>query len=79
MSKTHKRRGGVPPLNGRLWNAAEDDPVRTLEAATRHQGSNLLVFKMVNHTEHGSGCVRFVDRNGLPARGIRVGLTPNPD
>jgi hypothetical protein len=43
----------------------------TLEAAR-----NVLVFKVVNGTGPWAGCIRFVDRSGLPAKGIRVSLTP---
>ena len=44
----------------------------TLEAGP----PNVLVFKVVNIVGAWGGCIRFVDRTGLPAKGIRVRLTP---
>ena len=43
---------------------------------TLKAGRNVLVFKVVNGTGPWGGCIRFVDRTGLPAKGIRVSLTP---
>jgi hypothetical protein len=48
----------------------------TIEPVTLEEGRNVLVFKVVNGTGDWKGCIRFVDRNGLPAQGIRVSLTP---
>jgi WD40 repeat protein len=40
------------------------------------QGTNVLVFKVVNEIEDWEGCVQFVDEAGRPAEGIRIQLTP---
>jgi WD40 repeat protein/serine/threonine protein kinase len=40
------------------------------------QGTNALVFKVVNGTWDWEGCVRLVDQTGRPAEGIRIKLTP---
>jgi WD40 repeat protein len=40
------------------------------------QGTNVLVFKVVNVSAEWQGCVRLVDDEGLPAEGIRVKLMP---
>ncbi len=48
----------------------------TVEEVPLRQGTNVLVFKVVNETADWKGCVRFVERTGLPAKGIRVSLTP---
>src|SRR5262249_21167640 len=40
------------------------------------QGTNLLLFKVVNESYGWEGCVRLVDDAGLPPKGIRVKLTP---
>src|SRR5262249_6311293 len=39
------------------------------------QGTNVLVFKVVNERGGWEGCVRLVDDDGRPAQGIRVKLT----
>jgi WD40 repeat protein/serine/threonine protein kinase len=41
------------------------------------KGTNVLVFKVVNQYHEWLGCVRFIDREGNPAVGLRVSLTPN--
>jgi hypothetical protein len=43
---------------------------------TLQAGRNVLVFKVVNGDGPWGGCIRFVDRIGLPAKAIRVSLTP---
>jgi WD40 repeat protein/serine/threonine protein kinase len=48
----------------------------TMDNVTLKAGANILVFKVVNGTGPWGGCIRFVDRAGLPAKGIRVSLTP---
>jgi hypothetical protein len=49
----------------------------TIDNVTLEAGRpNVLVFKVVNGTLGWGGCIRFVDRTGLPAKGIRVSLTP---
>jgi hypothetical protein len=42
------------------------------------QGTNVLVFKVVNEEQDWEGCIRLVDKDGAPARGIRVKLEPEP-
>ena len=69
-------------LNGKEIH--EHDVVRvvtpdedTIEPVTLEAGHpNVLVFKVVNGVGPWGGCIRFVDRTGLPAKGIRVSLTP---
>jgi WD40 repeat protein len=48
----------------------------TTDDITLHRGTNVLVFKVVNETQGWQGCIRLVESTGLPARGIRVRLTP---
>jgi hypothetical protein len=40
------------------------------------QGTNVLVFKVVNEAGDWEGCIRFVDAAGRPVQGIQVRLTP---
>jgi hypothetical protein len=51
-------------------------PDEDAEKITLKKGTNVLVFKVVNGGGGWGGCIRFVERNGLPAKGIRVSLTP---
>src|SRR5262249_41578224 len=44
----------------------------TIANVTLKAGRNVLVFKVVNGTGPWEGCIRIVDRTGLPAKGIRV-------
>jgi hypothetical protein len=37
---------------------------------------NVLVFKVENETMDWSGCLRFVDAEGNPAKGLRMSLRP---
>jgi WD40 repeat protein len=48
----------------------------TIDNVTLKAARNILVFKVVNGTVDWGGCIRFVDRTGLPAKGIRVSLAP---
>src|SRR5262249_23686893 len=48
----------------------------TIDNVTLKAGRNVLVFKVVNATGPWGGCIRFVDQTGLPAKAIRVSLTP---
>jgi hypothetical protein len=48
----------------------------TIDNVTLEAGRNVLVFKVVNAEGSWGGCIRFVDRTGLPAKGIRVSLMP---
>jgi WD40 repeat protein len=41
------------------------------------KGTNILIFKVVTLDEGWSACARFVDRQGNPAQGVRVQLTPD--
>jgi hypothetical protein len=67
-------------LNGRV--IYKDDVARPLIPdedtidVTLKAGRNVLIFKIVHETGGWAGCIRFVDRTGLPAKGIRVSLTP---
>jgi hypothetical protein len=48
----------------------------TVGPVTLRQGTNVLVFKVVNEAYGWQGFVRLVDDAGRPADGIRVKLTP---
>jgi hypothetical protein len=48
------------------------DPV----GVTLHKGTNVLALKTVNAVAGWLVSVRFVDREGNPAQGLRVNLTP---
>jgi WD40 repeat protein/serine/threonine protein kinase len=39
------------------------------------QGTNVVIFKVMNQNADWLGCLRFVDREGNPAMGLRVSLT----
>ena len=41
---------------------------------TLRQGTNVLVFKVVNEQTDWKGCLRFVDADGKPVSGLRVRL-----
>jgi dipeptidyl aminopeptidase/acylaminoacyl peptidase len=69
-------------LNGRQiyqwrlhWNS---DNLDTVGLVRLKQGTNVLLFKVVNEGGPWSGCVRLVDAAGRPAQSIRVKLTPEP-
>jgi hypothetical protein len=49
------------------------DPIGPVQL---RRGTNVLVFKVVNETSGWLGCVRFVDKEGNPAQGLQVRLTP---
>jgi hypothetical protein len=45
-------------------------------SVTLKQGTNVLLFKVLNQDADWEGCVRLVDEAGQPAKDIRVKLTP---
>jgi WD40 repeat protein/serine/threonine protein kinase len=45
---------------------------------TLRAGTNVLLVKVVNGGGAWEACARFVDREGNPAKGLRVSLTPEP-
>jgi Tol biopolymer transport system component len=49
------------------------DPVGPV---TLRKGKNVLVLKVVNQAKDWEGCARFVDREGNPAKGLCISLTP---
>jgi eukaryotic-like serine/threonine-protein kinase len=49
----------------------------TVKGITLKQGTNVLVFKVVNEGADWKGCVRLLDADGQPVNGIRVKLTPD--
>ncbi len=49
------------------------DPISPV---TLRNGTNVLVFKVVNENWGWLGCLRFVDREGNPVQGLEVRLTP---
>jgi Tol biopolymer transport system component len=66
---------------GQIWQFRLPRPLNDLETVgpvTVKQGTNALVFKVVNETNDWEGCVRLVDAAGRPAQGIRVKLTSEP-
>jgi WD40 repeat protein len=69
-------------LNGReLYQRRSPGPLYGLQRVgpvTLTQGTNVLVFKVVNEFASWEGCMRLVDEAGRPAQGIRVKLTPEP-
>jgi WD40 repeat protein/serine/threonine protein kinase len=52
------------------------DQLDTVGPYTLQQGTNVLVFKVVNESLNWQGCIRLVDEAGRPAQGICVKLTP---
>jgi hypothetical protein len=48
----------------------------TIGPITLRKGTNVLVLKVVNHAMTWEACARFVDREGNPAQGLQVRLTP---
>jgi hypothetical protein len=48
----------------------------TVDDITLQPGRNVLLFKVLNESSEWKGCLRLVDRSGLPAQGIEVRLTP---
>jgi hypothetical protein len=48
----------------------------TTRPVSLRKGTNVLVFKVVNETTDWFGCLRFVDSEGHPAKGLRVSLRP---
>jgi WD40 repeat protein/serine/threonine protein kinase len=51
----------------------DEDAVPNL---TLRRGINVLVFKLVNEGYDWKGCIRFVDQDGRPVKGLNVSLTP---
>jgi eukaryotic-like serine/threonine-protein kinase len=56
-------------------DVAVDEDVRT--GIILKQGTNVLLFKVVNEEGPWGGCIRFMDAAGKPVKGIRVTLTPD--
>jgi hypothetical protein len=54
------------------------DGVDTVGPVVLKQGTNVLLFKVVNEYGDWEGCVRLVDAAGRPAQGVRCKLTPEP-
>jgi hypothetical protein len=50
----------------------------TVGPLSLRQGTNVLVFKVVNESSGWVGCVRLVDDTGRPVPNIRVKLSPEP-
>jgi hypothetical protein len=67
-------------LNGKeVCQSRLHRPLEALDTAgpvAVRQGTNVLVFKVVNETAAWEGCVRLVDEDGFPVSGIRVNMTP---
>jgi WD40 repeat protein len=68
-------------VNGQaIYQFRPPRPLSNLDTVpvTLKQGTNAIVFKVVNEDHYWEGCVRLVDAAGRPAQGIRVKLTPEP-
>jgi WD40 repeat protein len=52
------------------------DRLDTIGPVVLEQGTNVLLFKVVNEYVDWQGCVRLVDAAGRPAQDIRIKLTP---
>src|SRR5262249_31743672 len=52
---------------------ADNDEVGGIEL---QEGTNALVFKVVNDTLDWQGSVRLIDKNGNPVKGVQVTLAP---
>jgi hypothetical protein len=52
------------------------DKLDTIGPVVLEQGTNVLLFKVVNEYVDWQGCVRLVDAAGRPAQDIRIRLTP---
>jgi hypothetical protein len=69
-------------LNARtIYQCRAERALNVLERigpVTLRQGTNVLVFKVVNEPDRWEGCVRLMDEAGRPAQGIRVSLIPQP-
>jgi serine/threonine protein kinase len=52
----------------------KEDEVRSIAL---HKGSNIIVFKVFNIGGPWGGHLRFTDKDGRPAKGLRFGLDPN--
>jgi hypothetical protein len=68
-------------LNGRLiWqylgHRSYSDGQDLVTGLELKAGINVLVFKVVNEEADWLGSVRFMDANGLPLKGISVGIAP---
>jgi WD40 repeat protein/serine/threonine protein kinase len=69
-------------LNGqKVYQYLGGRPLETLDSTgtvTLRQGTNVLLFKVVNELEKWEGCARFVDLEGNPAKGLHMSLAPEP-
>jgi WD40 repeat protein/tRNA A-37 threonylcarbamoyl transferase component Bud32 len=68
-------------LNGQPVYQSLGRPLRSLDTVDKvelKQGTNVLVFKVVNMVDRWEGCVRLVDKAGRPVEGVRFTLTPEP-
>ena len=67
-------------LNGReIYQsraARQLDWLDTVGPVALEEGTNVLLFKVVNEALDWEGCVRLVDEASRPAQGIREKLTP---
>jgi hypothetical protein len=67
-------------LNGReiyQWRLQRElRALDTVGPVALRQGTNVLLFKVVNESGSWEACARLVDEAGLPAKGIHVKLTP---
>jgi WD domain, G-beta repeat len=67
-------------FNGRaIYQCPVPRPLETLDTVgpvPLKEGTNVLVFKVVNETGNWEGCARLVDHEGRPAGGIQVRTTP---
>jgi hypothetical protein len=68
-------------LNGREVHTCREDRFAavdddTVGGLTLNAGTNVLLFKVAHEGAHLKGCIRFVDEDDKPVRGLQVRLKP---
>jgi hypothetical protein len=71
-------------LNGKeVLKITEDRPLEKDEDSTEitlRKGANVLVLKVVNEKEDWSASARFLDKDGMPIKGLKITMPPTkPD
>jgi hypothetical protein len=68
-------------LNGKeVYKFAEtrvlEEDTDTVKGVSLNKGRNALVFKVINEKNNWQACLRFTDKDGAPAKNLRVSLKP---